>query len=801
MEGRDARFILKHSVGVSFHEQERTLIPITGKTDMSFTLQVPSSPRMFRLDLERQVIQRCSNDSAFFNEFCWTLWDEIHQSLQLENMLIESLNKDHSEIQQQLTLMSIGRRRLRKELIPAGNLLSFLLGTASMDHVRNLQSHIRNLYSNVQQAKDDRDSLFEAIQGVTNITDTRFGHILHHIKETDNILLESVRNMTMINSKVDEIYAAFANPDGYTKIHSLQIQHLSILQRNERLILASNKLRDFKLGLMSVHRGFLPNFIITEDMLSEALHKTNKHVKEKHPSLTVLTDRKHLHLYYEDKAVYGTFLDDTLFIHLQVPLVTQFTSYDVYKVDIYPMPIHSEDGNNQKGYTILENTPDYLVVSKGREKYTTLTEKQYQECTTMRSNLCIHLNILHSKAKSSCLWAIFTDDHVEMDKLCVFKTYIHEELPETIIPVTRNEYLLINVPTPISMWCNSGKKYIEIANYTLLKIQCDCTMIMQNTIIEATVSSCQEIEGTHKVRYPVAYPVAAAFDFSKHFKHPHTSFSTAERPRIPIPELSQYKELLEQDLKVDASLGYETKSLVKHVKRYRKKMSHPMQTIKIQGGLMSQTQTYMLFALAIWNILLTVGLTYMACKFRTLLPMAVTNTLPPIDAFIIPTESVTPQADISDATPSIVTFVVVGTAIVVCIYKLMQIFDMARWRCIFGRKIWRFVTPSSQNQKMSIFLKISTVTEVHLIYLLDINYDEHTTIFKFVPKLDNIGIYMHFCQPTAILEWEDAMKIQYGNREFKLDLPTYVKISWTTYQGVSSLLANDEDGQSFSQLK
>ena len=58
---------------------------------------------------------------------------------------------------------------------------------------------------------------------------------------------------------------------------------------------------------------------------------------------------------------------------------------------------------------------------------------------------------------------------------------------------------------------------------------------------------------------------------------------------------------------------------------------------------------------------------------------------------------------------------------------------------------------------MSLFIKVCSVKEVHMIYLMDMNYDDWVIKFIIMPQLENIGIYMHFCQLTAILEWNNLI--------------------------------------------
>ena len=74
------------------------------------------------------------------------------------------------------------------------------------------------------------------------------------------------------------------------------------------------------------------------------------------------------------------------------------------------------------------------------------------------------------------------------------------------------------------------------------------------------------------------------------------------------------------------------------------------------------------------------------------------------------------------------------------------------------------------------------------------------TKFNTVPELENIGVYMHFCQPTAILEWNKELEVVYADKKFKVNLPQYAQISWRSYQDLSTLLAQDDEGNQFTQL-
>ena len=178
----------KHSIGVAFEEQDRAFIPIAGVTDMSFAIKLPHLPHIGSLGNIEELIGKCQDKRLMthWNQLCIENWEELLETFKLSKLLVTDLHANYIELQEILNLMRFTKMQ-KRSLIPAGNFLSFVLGTASMDHIKLLQTNIKQLYTDLILAKEDRDSIFEATQSITNITDERFGHILHDINSTGNI--------------------------------------------------------------------------------------------------------------------------------------------------------------------------------------------------------------------------------------------------------------------------------------------------------------------------------------------------------------------------------------------------------------------------------------------------------------------------------------------------------------------------------------------------------------------------------------------------------------------------------------
>ena len=95
----------------------------------------------------------------------------------------------------------------------------------------------------------------------------------------------------------------------------------------------------------------------------------------------ILTEQFNLlHLYYKQQNTYSTVLNDTLFIHIRAPIVIDLNTYDAFKINTYPVPIHSAEGTSQPGYTMIQNIPQYLAVSKMEDTYQVLTIEQATDC-------------------------------------------------------------------------------------------------------------------------------------------------------------------------------------------------------------------------------------------------------------------------------------------------------------------------------------------------------------------------------------------------------------------------------------
>ena len=65
---------------------------------------------------------------------------------------------------------------------------------------------------------------------------------------------------------------------------------------------------------------------------------------------------------------------------IQVPILLVGPSFDAYRVEVIPTPVHSSDGVAQSAYTVVADMPDYLAISKDGSKFLQLTYEEYYYC-------------------------------------------------------------------------------------------------------------------------------------------------------------------------------------------------------------------------------------------------------------------------------------------------------------------------------------------------------------------------------------------------------------------------------------
>ena len=151
---------------------------------------------------------------------------------------------------------------------------------------------------------------------------------------------------------------------------------------------------------------------------------------------------------------------------------------DVYQVIIVPVPLHSITTVPKLGYTKLEESLDYFVVSKTKQTYAELTTQDYNYCASLLDNTCPPVSLLRDHNHLTCLAAIFFDNHGRVAEACNFSYVPFAPTPTYGIYVTGGTYLISTRSNEVIIQCPGQVRHTHPAYFLLLSLPCACSFMI-----------------------------------------------------------------------------------------------------------------------------------------------------------------------------------------------------------------------------------------------------------------------------------------------------------------------------------
>lgn len=358
---------------------------------------------------------------------------------------------------------------------------------------------------------------------------------------------------------------------------------------------------------------------------------------QNHPTFKIVFSD--LHYYYENGFHHFVATNDSLYITLTIPLANREVIYDLFKVTLLPVPIHTHKESKYAGYTtLLENNP-YLGVSRSANKYIYLTEADLQSCAeTGKFHICAH-PIPVKIGTESCLAALFANKHEAITRTC--KTmYTTKDLPRTYIRHIQGTQFIISTMAAKYRLVNHDKSVSDhdACKLCLIEIPCRSTLIIQDQRIDIPFTFCVNNSQIHTIRYTYNNVILHKFNLS----HPLiNSQSWSKAPiKLQIPDLANFtrnNKQLQQEDKAD-SLTLQ-KVLAEYEKQVKQDGNIPSDT-PIWGEASSWIGDILTPILVlILYILVTPAIIYLMYNYRLLAAAQIitTSTVNTVESVIIKT--------------------------------------------------------------------------------------------------------------------------------------------------------------------
>ena len=267
------KVFLRPSIGVAFVEQTRTLRPWAGEKKLTFVIRLPKLKKLEKIRMPKLTC--APSTMSIYDNMCLEGHKEVGVLVDITNELVDNANKELQYLKKALKTLKLADNS-KRALINAGSFFESVFGTASSDSVSELYEQLKQVHKNVEEAATDRQSLYDAMHNMQESDFKKFNSAFHMINRTNDYLTMTVRNLTATNSKLDTIYGMMNNPNSYTQLHVLHMQHTAILSRHGYLRDLLRTYREFHKDIYVLLAGKLPSSMIPASELLSGLTKLKR---------------------------------------------------------------------------------------------------------------------------------------------------------------------------------------------------------------------------------------------------------------------------------------------------------------------------------------------------------------------------------------------------------------------------------------------------------------------------------------------------------------------------------------------
>ena len=167
----------------------------------------------------------------------------------------------------------------------------------------------------------------------------------------------------------------------------------------------------------------------------------------------------------------------------------------------------------------------------------------------------------------------------------------------------------------------------------------------------------------------------------------------------------------------------------------------------------------------------------------------------PTTAFTIPStpSPITMPLVDSDHVFNVACVLVSITAVIFIVHRCLRLADTCGWRInSLNRHLPACINANTLNQNISLYVRMNIDNQHHVMFITSVGFSPDA-IFKTVPKCASYGLFVDYCVPRLVSEWEGSLVINCNGKDHVIMLPGCVSITWAKYQKIETVIrASDE---------
>ena len=563
----------------------------------SHTFQL-TMPR--RLEVKNATVT-CPKTKSTVRHPCTTFVNALHRAHAIRMRSASTLNSLRDRIialvpkKRQAPTMSQSKRSLLPFI---GQISRTLFGTATEEEVQTLAKHIVALEKRSQQ------------QGAA---------FTRHAEEMSSFMSATAEHFSTLSAEILANHQVLTDVSFTLRSYGLAIDaaiQLSIALAEEGHLTGQLQ-EQFSLLFQGVHeltQHRLSPTLLPLPMVKHTFNNIANSLASSHPEFQVAIKANQL---YNSRDFFWTFRNDSIFITVGIPLLTQAVVLDVYKVLSVPVPLHRSSSH----VTQLLDIPRYIAFSADGLYYTMPDPDKWLSCGRRPDEKFCQIDTpLIQSSTPSCLTAIYNQQMASVKRLCDFR-FLEHALTSAVVNVRPGRFLISNI-SRLTMTCQSDVKTIPGCNYCIMDIPCLCAISAGHFYIPPHLQSCKGISSKSvKQLHPVNLALLLHFQEMESINHLHGNSLYPHPVDFPTPDFKLYNHtydgLVGRDIKESLGLKHMVSRAKSDAVIYRN-LAEPVLADISGDSILGSTSWWWTLIPIVVSAFSLVGTVYLFWKVRTL---------------------------------------------------------------------------------------------------------------------------------------------------------------------------------------
>lgn len=424
------------------------------------------------------------------------------------NRIIQGLEADINETEGEIEMLlrgglDEGVRRTRAPLEIVGELSKTVFGTAMEKEVRRLSNAAQAVHRYLNNMSNYTVKIRDVSVQYMNATAAKIESISQDLLEQAAYIKHIAAATEETKRTLASVGRAAVQEEWWIK-YIMAVMTSKLLQAQTLRGYLSYK-REFVTSLEKLRGGKVSAAIIPTGEMMGSINEVGRRMTEQGYRMLV----RDLGFYYDDFMTVYTFSKTHLYLTFQIPVARKRSSYQVFRITVFPVPINSRE---HVGYSKLTKLPDYIFINNVTQSYIEARKEDLDECVADHLLLCPIPLVVAEYTRPSCALGLYLNDRAMTEKECTHTVTPAAEMPTILMPAGGSSVIASHGREGAILVCKTNKTIIEPCSLCRYTIPCNCSIHIGDRFVDGMDPQC--MMGTLTVEYAINIPVIDAFKIS-----------------------------------------------------------------------------------------------------------------------------------------------------------------------------------------------------------------------------------------------------------------------------------------------